>query len=74
MNAGKFVADRGDKGQNRELGPDITRRIACPIDLRIGKMKAVLLKVSRDGRDITLSPAPVVDIWLINPKKPHSHR
>src|SRR5881398_3383372 len=36
MNAGKFVADRGDKGQNRELGPHITRRIACPINLRIG--------------------------------------
>ena len=66
MNAGKSVADSGDKGQSRELGPYITRRIAGPIDLWIGKMKAVLLKILRDGRDVALPPAPVVNIWLIN--------
>ena len=66
MNAGKFVTDRGDKRQNWEFCSDITGRIAGPINLRMCKMKTVLLKVSRDGRYVALSPAPAVDVRLIN--------
>ena len=66
MKAGKFVTESGHKGQDREFGPHITGRVACPINLRISKMKAVPLKVSGDGRDVTLSPTPVVNIRLVN--------
>ena len=66
MNASKFVTDRGDERQNWEFGPHITRGIACPINLRMRKMKTVLLKVSRDGCNVALSPAPAVDVRLID--------
>ena len=66
MNAGKFVTNGGEKRQNRKFRSDITGRIARPINLRISEMKTVFIIISRDGRDVALPPAPIVDIRLID--------
>jgi hypothetical protein len=66
MDTGKFVTDRCEKRQNWEFGPYVTWRIACPINLRTRKLETVLLKISRDGGNVALSPAPAVDVRLIN--------
>jgi hypothetical protein len=66
MDTGKFVTDRCEKRQNWEFGPDVSRRVACPIDLRTRKVETVFLKISRDGCNVALSPAPPVDVRLIN--------
>ena len=71
MNAGNFVTNGGKKRQNRKFRSDITGRIACPINLRISKMKTVFIMISRDGRDVALPPAPIVDIRLINRDQPY---
>ncbi len=71
MNAGKFVTNGGEKRQNRKFRSDITGRITCPINLRISEMKTVFIIISRDGRDVALPPAPIVDIRLIDRDQPH---
>src|SRR6266487_1146788 len=69
MDAEKSVTDRGQKRQNREFRSDITRRVANPVDLRMGEMKTVLIKVSCDGGDVALTPAPIVDVRLVDQPK-----
>ena len=73
MNAGKFVTNGGQKRQDRKFRSDITGRIARPINLRISEMKTVFIIISRDGRDVALSPAPIVNIWLIDRDQAHGH-
>jgi hypothetical protein len=34
-------------------------------------MKTVFIIISRDGRDVALPPAPVVNIWLIDRDQAH---
>src|ERR1041385_4638391 len=65
MDAEDLVTDRGDKRQNWKFRPDITGRVASPIDLRFPKMETVLIKVPRDGRNVALPPAPIVDVGLV---------
>src|SRR5262249_712136 len=74
VHTGKLVANRRDEGQNWKFRSDITGRVACPINLRIAKTKSVLQKTARDCRNVALSPAPVIDIRLINPHQPRRHR
>src|SRR2546423_13730937 len=71
MDAEDLVTNRGKKRQNRKFRSDVARLVPGPIDLRPGEMKASLGIVPGDRGDVTLSPAPIVNVRLIDPDQPH---
>src|ERR1700730_3485493 len=73
VNTSKFVTNRRHKRQTRKFCSNVPGCIASPIDLRISKAKPSFTKVSCNRRDIALSPAPVIDVGLIDQNQPSRH-
>ena len=73
MNAGEIVTNRRDEGQNWEFRSDVTGLVPRPVDLWIGKLKPVLIVIARNGGDVALPPAPLVDKGLVDRDEPNNY-
>ena len=59
--ANDVIQERGDSRDERELGADVSGDIAEPIDPRPPDPEAVFREMPCDHRDVTLTPAPLID-------------
>src|SRR4029077_11455496 len=59
--ADDVIQERGDSRDERELGADVSGDIAEPIDPRPPDPEAVFREMPCDHRDVTLTPAPLID-------------
>src|SRR5882762_2657288 len=73
MNAGGIVTNCRDEGKNWKFCSDVTGFVPRPVDLWIGKLKPVLIVIVRNGGDVALPPAPLVDKGLIDRDEPNNH-
>jgi hypothetical protein len=66
VDGGNSVAERRNERQNWEFRSNVTRRVACPINLWISKTKSLLQKIARNRGNVALAPAPVINVRLID--------